>query len=118
MRHGGAKAQAIKLALPRAQADSYIRQAISISQWRQGHGRELIPTGKVTNAAVALVTVDTTAKWLAMNPIHDWTENRLGGAHFRILALSVPWKNAKRRRNQSHPICCANRSFSNPFLSQ
>jgi hypothetical protein len=85
---------------------------------REGHGKELIPTGEVTNAVVALVAIDATAELLAVNPIHDLTENWLFGAHFRILALSMLGKNAKRRRNQSHPSRRANPSISNLFISQ
>jgi hypothetical protein len=91
---------------------------ISIGQLREGHGQELIPTREVTNAVVALVAADATAKLLAVHPIHDLTENRLFRAHSGILASAVLRKNAKQRRNRSHPTYCVNRSFSTSFNSQ
>jgi hypothetical protein len=46
------------------------------------------------------------------------TENRLFATHSRILALAVLRKNAKRRRDRSHPGRSANHSFSISFISQ
>ncbi len=118
MRNGRAKAQVIELVVARAQADFNVGQAVSVSQLREGHGKELIPTGEVTNAVVTLVAIDASAKLLGVNPLHDLRENRLCGAHFRILALSVLWKSAKQSRNRSHLRRRASRSFSNSFISQ
>ncbi len=114
MGDGGTKAQVIELVLPRAQADFDVGQAISVSDLREGHGQELIPTREVTNPIVAVVAVDATAKLFAMNPVHDLTENRLFGAHSASLALAVLRKNAKRSRNRSHPLLCKSLIF-NPF---
>jgi hypothetical protein len=115
MRDGRTKTQPIELVVARAQADFYVGQAIPVSDLRERHGKELIPTREVTNPIVALIAVDATAKLFAMNPVHDLRENGLFGSHSVSLAPTVLRKNAKRSQNQSHRFCYANHSFSNPF---
>ena len=78
-------------------------------------GKELVPTREVTNPIVALVAIDTTVKLFAMNPVHDFGENRLFGAHSGSRAWAVLEKHAKRSPNQSHRSSCVNTSYSNPF---
>jgi hypothetical protein len=115
MGDGRTEAHVIELVGPRAQTDFDVCQAISISDLREGHGQELIPTREVTNRVVAVVALDAAAKLFGMNPLHDLSKNRFSGAHFDSLAWSLLEENRKQSSCRSHHFCGATYSFSNHF---
>jgi hypothetical protein len=51
--------------------------------------------------------LDTAAKLLGVNPIHDLTENGLFGAHDASLASPLLWKTPKPRSHRSHQFSYA-----------
>ena len=67
-------------------ADFDVRQAFSISELREGHGQELIPTRKAMNLVVASVAIDAAAKLFGMNPVGQLRKNQFSGGHNASLA--------------------------------
>jgi hypothetical protein len=98
--------------LTRAQTDFDVGQTLAISDLSERHGKKLVPTGEVTDPIVAVVALDTAAKLLGVNPIHDLTENRLFGAHDASLASRLLLKMTKPSSNRSHQFSCANHAKS------
>src|SRR5208282_887263 len=105
--HGGTEAHAEKEILPGTQTNFDVGQAIPVSDLGKSHGQKLVPTGEVINLAVAVITVDTTAELLRMNPVGQLRKNKLPSGHGASLARLVLGKMPKRNLNRSHSFLLA-----------
>jgi hypothetical protein len=110
--NAGAKPHLVKLVSTRAQTDFDVGQTLAIGDLSERHGKKLVPTREVTGPIVAIVAFNTAAKLFGMNPIQDFTENRLFGAHGASLASRLLRKMTKPSPNRSHQFSYANPSKS------
>src|ERR1035438_7145048 len=111
MRHARPKAHSIELVGSCTQADFDVRQAFSIGELREGHGKELIPTREAINLIVASVAVDTAAKLFGMNPVGQLRKNQFSSGHNASLASCLLVKMTKPSRNRSHRFSCTAHLF-------
>src|SRR5687768_11955863 len=75
------KTAVIELGTLCSQAGFDIAQAVAIRQLDRGHGRKLIPTRKLSNAAVAVVSVDAATEFVVREELHNLGKNGLSLIH-------------------------------------
>ena len=66
------------------QARLDVAQALAPSQLREGHRAELLGTGHVANAGIALVSLDDSPEGLPRHELHDLREQRLARIHLPL----------------------------------
>ena len=87
---------------PGIQAIGDIPQTLPPSQLGEGHGNQLLPTAKMADAGLGIVTLHQPVEGLAMNQIEELRQDKSAGIHGPKCA---------RNSKASHPISSANRSF-------
>jgi len=71
----------IELGLCHAQACLDIPKAFPEGELGKGHGEKLIPAGEALDLVVAVVTIDTLAKLVSGQEVHQLRENRFACTH-------------------------------------
>jgi len=71
----------IELGVVRLEADLDRAQALAVSKLGERHGKELIPTGEVTDSVVAIVAIDTAREVVVRQMAHQLSKDSLTPVH-------------------------------------
>jgi hypothetical protein len=80
----------VELLAMNGQADLDVAETLSIGQLGESHGEKLLPTGELSNATIAIVTLNAAMKFVVRNVMKDLGENGLTAVHSRT-PFSVEW---------------------------
>ncbi len=72
-----AESRVIELSALSAQANFDIAQTLAIALLRKRHREKVLPTRESSNAAIALLALDTAPKLVGRNELEDLPENAL-----------------------------------------
>jgi triphosphoribosyl-dephospho-CoA synthetase len=85
-RHSGANAHVIQLGANRSHTGFNIAQALSVGQLSKGHGKVLLPTGKLLGVPVAVVASHAMAELAIRKKSNQLGEDARAFVHPLILA--------------------------------
>ena len=74
----------------RGQTDFDVSQAFTTSQLSKSHGKELFPTGQITDTPIAVVTINKSIEIVMGNELKQLSENGLATVHERPSGGMIP----------------------------